>query len=98
MELVAIPDIERYGASYLVDVSKEPFVFEELPGPNTIRESPSCGAFFMRNGDGEMVVESVIVMGGDHYVPPLSQNQGIFRLHSSFLKDQSNVLKKTFQK
>ena len=78
MKLVAIPAIERYGTSYLVDVSKEPFVFEELPGPNTIRESPSCGAFFMKNGDGGME-ESVIVMGGDHYVPPLSQSQGIQR-------------------
>ena len=28
----------------------------------------------------------------------LPQNQGIFRLHSSFLKDQSKVLKKTLQK
>ena len=68
-------DYGRFGKSFLVDT--DGFTFKELPSISLVRESPACGAFHTTDGD-----VNVIVMGGDHYYPPML-TRGLARVQSS---------------
>ena len=72
---ISAADYGRFGKSFLVDTAD--FTFEEIPSISLVRDSPACGAFQTPEGD-----VSVIVMGGDHYYPPLL-SQEVARVQST---------------